>query len=97
MFARCTIIQQEPTGQVCVATFVFPPQIPQGPRGNQPRAPVGIRPKLHRVTIRIQMSVLEASWILQPESEHSVEADVSDPDEGERKNRKAIRLERVDS
>ena len=30
------------------------------------------------------MSVLEACWILQPESEHSVEADVSDPDKRER-------------
>jgi hypothetical protein len=76
--------------------LVLPPQLPQKPlqieeqarlvhhstpttRG-QPPAPVGIRPNLQRVAIRVQMSVLEASWILQPESEHSVEADVSDPD-----------------
>jgi hypothetical protein len=86
-------------------TFVFPPQLPEEPfqireqgklvhnaRRKLPEAisHLGIRPNLQRVTIRVQMSVLEASWILQPESEHSVEANVSDPDQGERKNRKAI-------
>ena len=41
------------------------------------------------------MSVVESSRILQPESKHSIKADVCDPDEGERYNRRAIRPERV--
>ena len=49
------------------------------------------------MTIRVQMSVVESSRILQPESKHSIKADVSDPDEGKRCNRRAIRPERVTS
>ena len=41
------------------------------------------------------MSVVESSRILQPESKHSVKTDVSDPYEGQRKNRRAIRRERI--
>jgi hypothetical protein len=49
------------------------------------------------MTIRIQMSVVESSRILQPESKHSIKAYMGDPDEGERYNRRAIRPERVSS
>jgi|SRR5580700_2192154 hypothetical protein len=52
---------------------------------------------LQRATIGVQVSVLETSWILQPESKHSVQTYVSDPDEGERKNRKVIRRGGVNS
>ena len=43
------------------------------------------------------MSVVEPSRILQPKSKHSVKTDVSDPYERLRKNRRAIRPERVTS
>ena len=47
------------------------------------------------MTIRIQMSVLELSRILQPESKHSVQTDVCDPYERERQNHVVTRLERI--
>ena len=43
------------------------------------------------------MSVVESSRIFQPESNHSIKADVSDPDEGEQYHRRAIRPQRVAS
>ena len=49
------------------------------------------------MTIWVQMSVLESSRILQPESKHSIKVDVSDPDEAEGCHRRAIRPKRVTS
>ena len=43
-------------------------------------------PNRQSVPIEVQMSVVEASRILQTKSKHSVKTDVSDPDEGQRKS-----------
>ena len=64
---------------------------------NQTEGTIPSIPNRQSVTIRVQMRVVESSRILQPESKHSIKADVSDPDEGERYNRRAIRPERVTS
>src|SRR5580692_12336490 len=64
---------------------------------NQREGTIPSIPNRQSVTIRVQMSVVESSRILQPESKHAIKADVSDPDEGERYNRRAIRRERVNS
>src|SRR6266481_3104595 len=53
--------------------------------------PRSFSPNSRSVTIWVQVSVLETSRIFQAESQHPVETNVSDPDEGERKNRQAIR------
>ena len=49
------------------------------------------------VTVRVQMGVIESSRILQPGSNHSIKANVRDPYERERHNRRAIRPEGVGS
>src|SRR5580700_4083263 len=64
---------------------------------NQAEGTIPSIPNRQSVTIRVQMSVVESSRILQPESKHSIKADMSDPNERQRKNRRAIRPERVTS
>ena len=69
----------------------------RGELPNQGQGTISSIPNRQSVTIRVQLSVVESSRILQPESKHSIKADVSDPDEGEQYSRRAIRPERVTS
>src|ERR1700674_4788535 len=71
---------------VAFGSAVVPPQFSEGRI-----------PNLQSVTIRVQMSVLESIRIFQAKSKHSVKADVSDPNEGDRKYRNVMRPERVTS